>query len=321
MDYIFTVRRVRKDVFDNEPGSTYFLAVPEDAHDLSPLQTVGRPGRMPKKWLNAVLREAKPKSPSDQGDLLVYVHGFNVSTQTMLSRHRLIKSGLHAQGYQGGLVSFDWPSADKALNYLEDRSDAKESARRLVDEGIAIFAQMQEEDCQINVHILAHSMGAYVVREAFDDADDRRALASANWMVSQIMFASADVSAASMSEGNPKSSSLYRHCNRLTNYSNPYDGILSLSGIKRLGVAPRVGRVGLPDDAPEKAVNVDTGPYFDANRDQFQNLEYPGHSWYFQDATFMKDVHETIRGQVDRNVIKTRFHANTGFGPKLALKM
>lgn len=54
----------------------------------------------------------------------------------------------------------------------------------------------------------------------------------------------------------------YRHCGRLTNYYSPYDRFLNLSNIKRIGVAPRAVRVGLPQTAPTKAVGVDCGARF-----------------------------------------------------------
>ena len=56
------------------------------------------------------------------------------------------------------------------------------------------------------MHVLAHSMGAYVVREAFDDADDTADIAQKSWSVSQVMLVGVDVSVASLAAGNPKSS-------------------------------------------------------------------------------------------------------------------
>lgn len=132
-----------------------------------------------------------------RGDIVVYVHGYNNSQETMLARHRRIRQGLESHGFEGVVVSFDWPSADSALNYLEDRTDAKQTALRLVDEGIAAFAALQRPDCRINLHLLAHSMGAFVVREAFDDADDRPAIAAHSWSVSQVILVAADISSAS----------------------------------------------------------------------------------------------------------------------------
>jgi len=102
---------------------------------------------------------------------------------------------------------------------------------------------------------------------------------------------------------------------RLTNYSNPFDAALSLSNIKRIGVSPRVGRVGLPDDAPGKAVEVDTGAYYEANQNKFEHLPNDSHTWYFFDDTFMQDVAQTVKGDVDRNRIATR----RGSGSRLEL--
>lgn len=42
----------------------------------------------------------------------------------------------------------------------------------------------------MHVHVLAYSMGAFVVREAFDDADDRRRIAAVNWTVSLLRIRS-----------------------------------------------------------------------------------------------------------------------------------
>ncbi|MFY9211730.1 MAG: hypothetical protein WAO69_11430 [Aestuariivita sp.] len=120
------------------------------------------------------------------------------------------------------------------------------------------------------------------------------------------MLVSGDISSSSLADNNPKSSSLYRHCVRLTNYFNPYDAALSLSNIKRIGVSPRAGRVGLPDTLPGKAVEVDTGTYYAANAHKFDHIPNDSHTWYFFDEVFMRDVYETVKGDVDRNRISTR---------------
>ncbi len=84
-----------------------------------------------------------------------------------------------------------------------------------------------------------------------------------------------------------KSDSIYWHCVRLTNCSNPYDSVLKLSTIKRIGVSPRAGRVGLPDNIPTQAVNVDCGSYFKTIIKS--EAEYDGafsHSWHIGDDLF-----------------------------------
>ncbi|CTQ34021.1 alpha/beta hydrolase [Jannaschia rubra] len=307
MDHVFSVRGIRGGRFGDEPSASSFLAVPDGATDLIPNQRITKAS-----WVRQVIEEARHAPEGGdvgRGDIVFYVHGFNTSTRAVLSRHRKIAAGLRANGFKGVVVSFDWPSADTALNYLEDRVDAKQTAFRLVDEGIRTFAALQTPACRINMHILAHSLGAYVVREAFDDADDRPAIAQNSWSVSQIMLVAADVSAAGMADGNPKSSSLYRHCVRLTNYYNHYDDVLSLSNIKRIGVAPRAGRIGLPATKPAKAVDIHCGRYF--------NLHLGGptvanaHTWYFDDPVFLRDVFLTIDGAIDRVEFPTRARTQT----------
>jgi hypothetical protein len=103
---------------------------------------------------------------------------------------------------------------------VEDRHDAKETALQLVTDGIRILTREQGPGFSINIHLLAHSTGVYVIREAFDDADDTSTLAQASWLVSQIAFIGGDISADSLADGNPSTEAIYRHCVRFTNYSN-----------------------------------------------------------------------------------------------------
>jgi pimeloyl-ACP methyl ester carboxylesterase len=309
MDYVFCVRSVRGGAFADEPGATHFLNVPENADRPTPAHKATKTD-----WLRDIQEVSKhgPQNDGPVGDILLHVHGFNTPQPIMLQRHRLLRRGLERLGFEGAVVSFDWPCGDSALNYLEDRTDAKLTALRLVSEGITSFAALQRPDCRINVHVLAHSMGGYVVREAFDDADDRPSVAARSWSVSQIMLMSGDISADSMAATNPKSSSLYRHCVRLTNYYNPFDDVLSLSNIKRIGVSPRVGRVGLPENPPQKAVNVNCGNYYFAHKANFGDALNAPHVWYFHDAKFLEDVLYTIRGDIDRSAIPTRVPTDRG---------
>ena len=301
MEFVITVRNVVKGRFGSEPGPTRFLKVPEDAVP-DPSHRVGG-----KAWVDELI--ARAHAPADPvtgkgcGDVTVLVHGYSTSPAEIVARHRQLKLDLAVAGYRGQLVSFDWPSDDHALNYLEDRVDAKLTALKLVDDGIALLAATQYRGCELNVHVVAHSMGCYVLREAFDDADDRPRIAASNWTVSQICFVAADVSRASMSAGDARSRSLYRHCTRLTNYHNPYDEVLKLSDVKRAGVAPRAGRRGLPDDRPPMAVSVDCGAHFYATH---ATTADNGHSWYFRDPVFIADLAQTLAGNRDREVIGAR---------------
>jgi hypothetical protein len=304
-DYIISVRNIRGGKFGSEPGKTRFLRLPSNRAVPAPSHGISRA-----EWVSAVMAGARsgtdPVTGHDCGDILVFVHGYNNDPDIVVRRHRILKKNLAAAGFRGLVVSFDWPSNNIALNYLEDRSDARKTSIKLVDDCIRLFTTTQLRGCSFNVHVLAHSTGAYVVREGFDDADDRRHIAQSNWTASQVVFIAADVSAKSMSEDDSKSSSLYRHSVRLTNYHNPYDSVLKLSNIKRVGVAPRAGRIGLPDRAPQKAVCVNCGPYFQQLDEDPRCDGAWEHAWHFYDTGFARDLVCTLRGDIDRHYIPTR---------------
>ena len=171
---------------------------------------------------------------------------------------------------------------------------------------------MQTPDCQYNIHVLAHSMGTFLVREAMDYADDDHATAQHSWTTSQVAFVAADISAKSFRTGSPKTSSLIRRCTRLTCYYSPFDEVLSISEVKRVGVSRRLGRVGMPQDRPEKVVNLYCGEFFKKTRDDYPDGKSASHSWYFDAPRFYEDLHHTLMGKLDREVIPTRGRSTQG---------
>jgi hypothetical protein len=91
------------------------------------------------------------------------------------------------------------------------------------------------------------------------------------------------------------------------NFHNPYDSVLKLSNVKRIGVAPRAGRVGLPESDPAKAVGVDCGASFLKTHPVTNPVvDHISHGWYFDDPVFLKALTFTLAGEMDRNVIPTR---------------
>jgi esterase/lipase superfamily enzyme len=311
-DLVICTRETKGNKFISEPGATTFLKVP----DTVPLPKPSD-GTEVDPWIRELFKQAiwgkDSRTGAPRGDILVFVHGYNNEQDIVMRRLRRLKADLTTAGYKGAVTAFDWPSANMTLNYLEDRHDAKATALRLVNDCIKLFAARQTPDCCINVHLLGHSTGAYVIREAFDDADDTE-MSNASWMISQVAFIGGDVSSASMAANSDSTQSLYRHCTRLTNYSNRADSVLKLSNIKRVGVAPRVGRAGLPENPPDKAVDVDCTEYFNQLNsnatvraaDQREAIGTFDHSWHIGNRVFAADLFETLRGDLDRAVIPTR---------------
>lgn len=241
--------------------------------------------------------------------IVFFVHGYNNTLASIHTRHRLLEAGLAAAGFDCTVISFDWPCEAETLAYLEDRHAAKTTAFQLVDSGIRLFNRTMRADCDVNVHVVAHSMGAFVLREAFDDADDSKH-AMRNWKIGQIALFAGDISSGSLAGSESTSLSLYRHAYRLTNYFSGRDEALQISNAKRAGLAPRVGRVGLPDDSPDAAVDVDCTGHFEEHRSTLKTVVAADadvtHSWYFWDRNVMQDLAATLAGKLDRNAIPTR---------------
>jgi len=308
--YLFSTRRIQNGAFASDQGApdpTLYLCIP-DGGAYTPAAAIDA-----NAWVQAIQAAANasataPAGAAGQawGSILIFVHGFNNSPDDVIQRHRQLQSDLAALGWNGIVVSYDWPSDDSVLAYYDDRSSAKLTAMALVNDGIRLLAVNQKLGCTLSVHVLGHSTGAYLIREAFDHADDNNRLTQCSWSIGQCIFIAGDVSSASLATS--ASDSIFQHSSRVTNYSNGCDEVLQISNLKRFGVAPRVGRVGLPDGAPDEAVNVDCTAYFktldEANR-RLANGVFC-HSWYFGDLGFTKDLAETLHGGLDRAAFPSR---------------
>ncbi len=310
VDYLITVRGIRSNAFTDDIGILRYLRVPTNVDVPTPDMATQGAGDLT-RWVTEVRNLAdnnpNPHSISVAGDVLIFIHGYNNSLDIIMKRQRQLAKDLRAENWSGVVIGFDWPSGNDTLAYLEDRSKAADVAIELVRKGVVILAASQEKDCVTNVHLIGHSTGAYVVMEAFAQAEKDGALFKSDWRVSQVAFIAGDVASSSLSQSDAWSGPMFKRIVRLTNYANPYDSVLAASNAKRLGVAPRVGRVGLPADANSKAVNVDCGAYF-LTLDPDKSVYYGdfSHSWHIGNRVFARDLAMTLEGAIDRNAITTR---------------
>jgi|GEM_PF-696753 len=280
-------------------------------------------GTNPRRWL-AQLMGTFPKAatntrgdPQRVGDILFLVHGFNVSHAAAKAFHMQCAAGLAQAGWQGQLISYDWPSDGLVFAYLADRAHARAAASSLVTAGIAVLEQAQKADCSVNVHVLAHSMGCFVTQQAFTWAYQD---VPPDWKIGQLMMAAADVDATVFSASHYSAQMFARHAGRLTAYCNSYDKALMVSAAKRLDLAPRMGRVGLPADTPDMMCEVDCTAYFHQAYPDIEAEMSPltTHCFYFAQPEFWQDVTLTLAGGIDRSVFPTR--EATGVDDRFILK-
>jgi esterase/lipase superfamily enzyme len=118
-------------------------------------------------------------------DVLIYVHGFNVSwteaVGSALSLQEMLNhcpEGDSEQSVQ--VVLFTWPSDGLGLPFVSYRSDRSEAAgsgnavgRAIlkVRDFLASLRRIDEELCKQDLHILCHSMGNYLLQNALERCD------------------------------------------------------------------------------------------------------------------------------------------------------
>lgn len=309
MDFVVCTRKRRGNGYSNSMASrSNYLRVPTGATQLQTAHEVRKAD-----WF-ADLVAASGATATDMGDVLVYVHGFNTATHENLHRTRLIANGLKEQGFTGAVCAFDWPSEGRASAgaYPDDRKDALAAAQMFVADALAPISQAGAAGRNVRVHVMAHSMGAYLLRQAFDYADDVHALRSLDLRLGELALVAADLSSASLAQGNAKSKAMVDAFKRVTNYFSRADDVL---GFLRRFVAkgpPRLGRVGLPDNAPATAVDVYCSHHYMQNLGDYGHAIDRSHRWYFDSSRFYEDLSLVLAGRGAHPGFPTRGVTNLG---------
>ncbi|OOG41588.1 alpha/beta fold hydrolase [Rhodanobacter sp. C05] len=300
MEYMITLRKTND---SDGVGPARYLTFTDES---GPEQALRQPA-----WVASIIESFSPDAsnslghPDRTGDILFLVHGFNVSHQAAKAFHLKCVDQLQKQGWVGRVISYDWPSDGLVFAYLPDRVNARAAASTLVSGAISVLEAAQKKQCTINVHVLAHSMGCFVVQQAFTWSYQDVA---ADWKVGQLMFAAADVDYTVFEAGNPSATAFLQHAGRLTAYCNAYDKALLISNTKRLELAPRMGRVGLPDAAPPMMCEVNCSALFQSVCPNIQGDLSPTltHCFYFDQQPFWRDVVLTLGGGIDRSAFPAR---------------
>jgi len=98
---------------------------------------------------------AQQLGPGSSRDLLVFIHGFNVTFEDALLRTAQLKYDLN---FPGEIVLFTWPSRGSIFSYAADLDSAQTSGSPLAEFLASLAAGPWRR-----VHLLAHSMGGRVL--------------------------------------------------------------------------------------------------------------------------------------------------------------
>lgn len=256
------------------------------------------------------------------GPILIFIHGFDNLAPNVVTRYLAVQSGMVNAGGKVTVVCFDWPTGFNELDeYKKDQNKAIKSGSQLVNLFLPLLKQAEIDFA--NIHILTHSMGGYVVQNAFDSTNSGP-------QIGHVLMAEADVQevAFNTASATPPTSALkcfMSWASHLTVYWSSDDKALGAAKIFNEFVGPcdapsptnppdatRLGAVGLSTPTlqayPTDLSNVGYVAYYKAT---YTNTTLPpsaqdSHVWPILgtkaipapsgDSHFMKDVWEVVTG-------------------------
>ncbi|MCB9831479.1 MAG: alpha/beta fold hydrolase [Planctomycetes bacterium] len=249
------------------------------------------------------LRELMSKN---QRDTVLFIHGYNVDfKEAMISAARLERNFAPLGGGRGvNVAAFSWPSDGSLtpwLAYSSDRRDAAASgpafARGLLKLRDFLVSIPREKDCERKIHLVAHSMGNYVLRHAFQELL-RQTAGSPPRIFDQIFLMAADEDDDTF-EHDHKMRQLPRIGRRVNVYFNREDRAMSISD-RTKGNPSRLG-----DDGPRSPFLVPAKvTQIDCTRVVSGLVE---HSYFLDTAPVIEDMMRTIEGLEPQDVPGRRF--------------
>lgn len=240
-----------------------------------------------------------------RSDTLVFVHGFNVSFMGALEAAARLADQVRLDGREVNVVVFSWPSDGEKvpwMSYYSDREDARASGPALARAYLKLLEFVgelgEEEHCQRCLHLMAHSMGCYVLRQGLQAilAKDSNKLTR---LFDQILLAAPDEDDDAF-ETDEKLRLLPRMGRRVTVYFNRNDRALIVSD-KTKSNPDRLGSDGprLVDLIPKK-VNL-----VDCRNVAMSADKLVGHSYYINSPAMAADIAAVLLGG-DSEVIPNR---------------
>jgi esterase/lipase superfamily enzyme len=326
--WMITNRRRDGENLNSERGPvTYWVA---DGGDPTVLTTWTKTGATAFKTLLAQAADelggsVKPDQQEDQPHVTLLVHGYNNTWADAAARYRSLCNGLFSGDTSLGLcILFTWPSFGSPVDYLPDRSEARDSAGDLADVLSELYDWLIKKQadgfrdstkaCRAKTSLIAHSMGNYVLQKAMQLAWSRKNQPLLVSLLNQLLMVAADVDNDLFKSGEvverADGDAIGNFTYRVTALFTGRDPVLGLSaGLKHFGKR-RLGRSGLDKTVPcpDNVWAWDCSDMFRRDQDNI-------HSAYFEEPKTIELMRQILRG-VDRTVLVRQSAATTPQGQR-----
>ena len=243
----------------------------------------------------ALMRSLRQKMKAHERDTVVFIHGFNVKFKEALKAAAQLKINFKEfrRGRAVNVVLFSWPSDGSAMPYIaykNDRQDARASATAFARSFLKLSAFLKaldpNEECRQKLHLVAHSMGNYVLRNALQEIlamDTGRPPR----VFDQVFLMAADEDDDAF-EHHHKLLPLPWIAQRVNLYFNNADLAMDVSDMTK-GNPDRLGADGprLPSQVPAKVSLVDCPPVVHGAVE---------HSYYVETERVIDDMRQVLAG-------------------------
>lgn len=258
--------------------------------DIPVIKKLGETEGMNIEVISSDLGWQRFKQMVSSDDILIYVHGYNTSFNVAAIRCAQLAYDLN---YKGKALFFSWPSRGGAIGLVEynvDKKRANENVKYLAE-----FLSKIAVSTNKKIHIIAHSMGGYILAHALASIQDdvlknpshfsNRLKENKGKIINQVVFAAPDIA-----ENDFRiiftEHKLERIAQGFTLYSIKNDEVLKASRlfnhfIEKNG-SPRLG------DSSLAFFSLDGMDTVDAREEVVSQVF--GHSYYAEDKRMVTDL-------------------------------
>jgi esterase/lipase superfamily enzyme len=214
------------------------------------------------KWGSQAMFEELHQTMIECTDVLVYIHGFNVSWEDAVGSALALQEMVNlptdgAPPQKVVVVLFTWPSDGQALPYVSYKSDRSEAAAsgaaigrgflKVRDYllGLRVGARKGGDKvllCEQEIHLLCHSMGNYVLQNALARLAEFTAANTMPRFFDHIFLCAPDVDDTVFEQGQPMER-LHEIARQISIYCNREDVAMTVSDVTK-GNPDRLGHHG-----------------------------------------------------------------------------
>ena len=256
-----------------------------------------------------VFTKLRQEMNEQKKDTVIFIHGYNVTFEEaikaaakMCNNFKKVNSN---RGVNGAL--FSWPSdglKTPYIAYANDRHDAAISgpafARGILKLVDFLQGATKEEACKQDIHLVAHSMGNYVLRNALQEIIREKGTRLPR-LFNQIFLMAADEDDDAF-EHDSKLKWLPKIAKQVNVYFNRGDLAIAVSDWTK-GNPARLGDDGprLPSNVPAKVTQIDCSKVVKGVVE---------HSYYIDTEEVVEDMVQVLNGVEDYKIEMRRFRAD-----------